>query len=102
MRWREKKKAEKNRIFKWEKKNKIEGNSPHGMQRGEVVKEVTIESQTVRSLKLILEFDEKKLTELLRRFEKTVAEFNWSHERSVVLVASMLKGKALEGYDRIP
>lgn len=47
----------------------IEVNSSHGLRRGGV-KEDAVEIQMVRSLKLIPKFDEKKVTEWFRRFEK--------------------------------
>ena len=80
-------------------KTRIEVNSPHGARGGVVEK--TVESQMVRSLKLIPEFDENKVTEWFRRFEKKAYEFDWPQERWVGLVANMLKGKALEVYDRM-
>ena len=63
--------------------------------------EKSVESQMVRSLKLIPEFDESKVTEWFRRFEKKASEFAWPRDRWVGLVANMLKGKALEVYDRM-
>ncbi len=54
----------------------------------------------LKSFKLILEFDEKKVTEWFRLFEKA-SEFDCPQERWLGLVANMLKGKALEVYDRM-
>ncbi len=81
-------------------KTRIEVNSLHGLRRKEGVKEDTVESQMM-SLKLIPEFHEKNVTEWFRRFEKEASEFDWSQERWVSIVAKMLKGKALEVYDRM-
>ena len=53
--------ADKNRQFELEK-SRIEVNSPHP-GGGEGVAEKSVESQMVRSLKLIPEFDENKVTE---------------------------------------
>ncbi len=55
----------------------------------------------VKSLKLISEFDEKKVTDWFRRFEKKASEFDCLQERWVGLVANMFKGKALDVYDGI-
>ncbi len=93
----EEKEAERNRRFELEK-TRLEVNSPH---RSGGVAEKSVESQMVRSLKLIPEFDEGKVTEWFRRFEKKASEFAWPQERWVGLVANMLKGKALEVYDRM-
>ena len=54
----------------------------------------------VRSLNLIHDFGEEKVTDWFRRFEKT-KEFNWPQERWIRLVANKLKGKALEAYDKM-
>ncbi|MPC48481.1 hypothetical protein E2C01_042254 [Portunus trituberculatus] len=95
----EKEEADKKRRFELEK-TRIEVNSPHRV-RGQGIVEKAVESQMVRSLKLIPEFDESKVTEWFRRFEKKAYEFDWPQERWVGLVANMLKGKALEVYDRM-
>ncbi|XP_063844146.1 uncharacterized protein LOC135090904 [Scylla paramamosain] len=95
----EEEEAEKNRIFELEK-TWIEVNLSHGLRR-ERVKEDTVESHMVRSLNLISEFDEEKVTEWFRRFEKKASEFDWPQERWNGLVVNMLKGKALEVYDRM-
>ncbi len=92
-----KKEAEKIKIFELEK-TRIEVSSLHDLTRRGVKKD-HIESQMVRSLKLIPEFDEKTVTEWFGRFEKQVAEFDWLQEEWVGLVANMLKGKALKVYD---
>ena len=55
----------------------------------------------VRSLHLIPDFDEQKVAEWFRRFEKKAAEFGWPEERWVGLVANKLKGKVLEVYDNM-
>ncbi len=81
-------------------KTRIEVDSPYGLRRGRVKKD-TVKSQMVRSLRLIPEFDEKKITECFRIFEKKASEFDWLQERWVGLVANMLKGKALEVYNRM-
>lgn len=49
-------------------------------------------------MKLVLDFDEEKVTEWFVRLEKRVQEFEWPRERSVGLVANRLKGKALSAY----
>ena len=95
----EEKEADKNRQFELEK-SRMEINSPCP-DGGEGGAEKSVESQMVRSLKLIPEFDESKVTEWFRRFEKKASEFQWPQERWVGLVANMLKGKALDVYDRM-
>ncbi len=57
----EREEDEKNRIFELEKMRK-KVNSPHGLRRGDGVKEDTIDSHMVMSLKLIPEIGEKKVT----------------------------------------
>ncbi len=94
----EKEETERNRMSEL-KKTWIEVNLPHGLKRGDGVRECSGESHMMKSLKLIPEFDEKKVTEWSRRFENKAAEFNWPQERWVGLVANMLKGKALKVYD---
>ncbi len=82
-------------------KTRIEVNSPHGLKRVGV-KEDTVESHMVRSLKMILEY-ERKVIEWFR-FEKKADEFDWSCERQVGPIVNMLKGKPLEGlkvYDNV-
>ena len=59
------------------------------------------ESRLARSLKLVPAFDESKVTEWFIRFEKKALEFEWPRERWVPLVSNVLKGKALEAYDRM-
>ncbi len=83
----DKEEAEKNRMFELEK-TRIDVNSLHILRKGVGVKENTIESQMVRSLKAIPEFDEK-VTKWFRRFEKKAAEFYWPQERWVGLVANI-------------
>ena len=46
-------------------------------------------------------FDENKVTEWFVRFEKKAAEFKWPRDRWVALTSNVLKGKALEAYDRM-
>ena len=55
----------------------------------------------VRTLQLIPDFDEQKVAEWFRRFDKKAAEFGWPGERWVGLVANKLKGRALEAYDNM-
>ena len=46
----------------------------------------------VRSLQLIPDFDEQKVAEWFRKFEKAATGFGWPEERWVDLVANKLKG----------
>ena len=66
-----------------------------------VARENTAESRLARSLKLFPAFEESKVTEWFQRFEKKAHEFEWPRSRWVGLVANVLKGKALEAYDRM-
>ena len=89
--------VEKNRDFEWEI-SRLGANSTHKEGEGE---ENTVERQMIRSLQLIPDFDEQKVAEWFRIFEKKAAEFGWSEERWVGLVANKLKGRALEAYDNM-
>ena len=60
-------------------KTRLELNSSR--HQGEGAVEKSVESQMVRSLKLIPEFDENKVTEWFRRFVKKASEFQWPQER---------------------
>ena len=94
----EKEEAQKNRDFELER-SRIGANSTHkGGGEGE---ENSVERQIVRRLQLIPDFDEQKVAEWLRRFEKKKAEFGWPEKRWVGLVANKLKGRALEAYDNM-
>lgn len=42
--------------------------------------EKDVKSSTVRSLRLIPDFEEKKITEWFRRFEKKGTEFKWPQD----------------------
>ena len=95
----EREQADKTRVFEMEKL-RMTTTSPSGGEGG-VGRVETVESQMVRSRKLVPEFDEKKVTEWFRRFEKKAMEFEWPANRWVGLVVSALKGKALEVYDRM-
>ena len=66
-----------------------------------VAREDTAESRLAKSLKLVPAFEESKVTEWFWRFEKKAPEFEWPQSRWVGLVANVLKGKALEAYDRM-
>ena len=89
---------EKHRDFEWER-CRLGANSIHkGGGEGE---ENSIQRQMVRSLQLIPDFDEQKVAEWFRRFEKKKAEFGWPEERWIGLVANKLKGRALEAYDNM-
>lgn len=81
-------------------KMRIEATTPHAFSRGDGG-DLTVEGQIVRSLNLITDFDDNKVTEWFRRFEKMAAEFSWPQEWWVGLVANKLTGKALEVYDRM-
>ena len=87
--------VEKHREFEWERSRP---NSTHKGREGE---ENSVERQMVRSLQLIPDFDEQKVAEWFRRFEKKAAEFGWSEGRWVGLVINKLKGRALEVYDNM-
>ncbi|ORD93093.1 hypothetical protein ECANGB1_1295, partial [Enterospora canceri] len=89
--------VEKHRDFEWER-SRLGANSTHKGGEGE---ENTVERQMVRSLQLIPDFDEQKVAEWFRRFEKKAAEFGWQGERWVGLVANKLKGRALKAYDNM-
>ena len=52
-----------------------------------------------KNRKLVPAFEESKVTEWFRRFEKKAHEFEWPRSRWVGLVANVLKGRALEAYD---
>ena len=82
----EKEEAEKNRDFELER-SRTGTNSSH--KRGGEGEENSVERQMIRSLQLIPDFDEQKVAEWLRRFEKKAA------------VANKLKGRVLEAYDII-
>ena len=85
--------AEKNRDFELER-SRIGANSTHkGRGEGEGN---SVERQMVRSLQLIPDFNEQKVAEWFRKFEKAAAEFGWPEERWIGLVANKLKGRALE------
>ena len=60
-----------------------------------------VERTMVRSLQLIPEFDEERVSDWFSRFEKKAYEFSWPENRWVSLVANKLKGKALEAYDKM-
>lgn len=60
-----------------------------------------VERTMVRSLQLIPDFDEERVSDWFSRFEKKAHEFSWPEERWVGLVANKLKGKALEAYDKM-
>ena len=64
-----------------------------------VAREDTPESRLAGSLKLVPAFEENKMTEWFRRFEKKAHEFEWPRNRWVGLVANVLKGRVLEAYD---
>ena len=63
--------VEKHRDFEWER-SRCGANSTH---KGGEREENTVESQMVRSLQLIPDFDEQKVAEWFRRFEKKATEF---------------------------
>ena len=74
----EKEEVEKNRDFELER-SRIGANSTHkGGGEGEGN---SVECQMVWSLQLIPDFDEQKVAEWFRRFEKKAAEFGWQEER---------------------
>ena len=60
-----------------------------------------VERSLVRSLQLIPDFDEERVSEWFIRFEKKAREFKWPRERWIGLVANKLMGKALEAYDKM-
>ena len=69
---------EKHRDFEL-KRSRLGANSMHkGGGEGEGN---SVERQMVRSLQLIPDFDEQKVAEWFRRFEKKAAEFGWPGER---------------------
>ena len=69
--------VEKHREFEWER-SRCGANSTHKEGEGE---ENSVERQMVRSLQLISDFDEQKVAEWFRRFEKKAAEFGWPEGR---------------------
>ena len=68
---------EKHRDFEWER-SRCRANSTHKGGEGE---ENSVERQMVKSLQLIPDFDEQKVAEWFRRFEKKAAEFGWPEGR---------------------
>ena len=68
--------VEKHREFEWER-SRFGANATHKGGGGE---ENSVERQMVRSLQLIPDFDEQKVAEWFRRFEKKAAEFGWPGE----------------------
>ena len=85
--------VEKRRDFELER-SRIGTNSTY--KRGGEGEGNSVERQMVRSLQLIPDFDEQKVAECFRRFEKKAAEFVWPEERWAGLVANKLKGRALD------
>ena len=63
---------EKNRDFEWET-SRLGASSTHKGGEGE---ENTVERPMVRGLQLIPDFDEHKVAEWFRRFEKKASEFS--------------------------
>ena len=90
--------ADKNRAFELERARIVASVSRGTGGEGDYRQ---VEGRMVRSLKLIPEFDERKVAEWFKRFEKKALEFVWPRERWIGLVANMLKGKALEVYDKM-
>lgn len=93
----EERKADKDRELAWQRTRRELNVSK---VRGEEGGEMSVERTMVRSLQLIPECDEEKVTERFRRSEKKAVEFGWCSERWVGLVANELKGKALEAYEK--
>ena len=85
---------EKHRDFEWER-SRLWANSTH--KEGGEGEENSVESQMVRSLQLIPDFDEQKVAEWFRRFEKKTAEFGWPGERWVGHVANKPKRQSIGG-----
>ena len=91
--------AEKRRRFEIERMKVAASTSRPVYREGD--NEDSMERKLVKSLKLLPEFDEKRVPEWFRHFEKKAVEFEWPPERWVSLVANALKGKALDVYDRL-
>ena len=87
---------EKHRNFEWER-SRFGANSTH---KGGEAEENSVERQMVRSLQLIPDFDEQKVAEWFRRFEKKAAEFGWPGERERALEANdNMSVEDLESYE---
>lgn len=61
-----------------------------------------LESKLTKRVKLVPVFDETKVPEWFDRFERKCVEFDWQEQCRVGLVSLVLRGRALEAYDRLP